>query len=313
MNIHKIVLPTPYPIGDVNAFLVKGDVLTLFDAGPKTQDTYEALKWGINEAGYNMTDVEQVVLTHHHPDHAGWVDAFPNADILGHEYVDHWMRQTEEFITYRNNFYRKQLQLQAVPEKYINKIVDVRGEMELFGTTPLTAFINDGDEVPGHPGLKAIYTPGHAQSHLIFLDESTNEAIGGDLLLENVASNPLVEPPVDLSETRPKSLIQYQESLKLLHDLHVSKIYAGHGNEIEDIDRLITIRIEKDKLRAQQVFEILTKPKSVLEVTMELYASVYQKQLGLTLSKTLGQLDCLERDGLVTHEVIDGINIYSRL
>ncbi len=313
MNIHKIILPTPYPIGDVNAFLVKGDALTLFDAGPKTQEAYEALKWGIKEGGYNIKDIEQVVLTHHHPDHAGWVDAFPHANILGHEYVDHWMRQREEFITYRNNFYRSQLKLQAVPDQYIEKIVEVRGEMELFGTTPLTSFIKDGDEVPGHPGLKAIYTPGHAQSHLIFLDKSSNEAIGGDLLLEHVASNPLVEPPTDLSDIRPKSLIQYQDSLKLLRELNVSKVYTGHGNEIEDIDRLITIRLEKDYLRSQQVLEILTKPKTVLEVTMELYASVYQNQLGLTLSKTLGQLDCLERDGLVKHELINGVNIYSRI
>ena len=36
MDIHKIIIPTPYAVGDVNAFLVKGDTLTLFDAGPKT-------------------------------------------------------------------------------------------------------------------------------------------------------------------------------------------------------------------------------------------------------------------------------------
>lgn len=313
MNIHKIILPTPYPIGDVNAFLLKGDALTLFDAGPKTQEAYEALKWGISEAGFNMQDIEQVVLTHHHPDHAGWVDAFPKAEILGHEYVDHWMRKTDEFITYRNNFYRKQLKLQSVPDKYIEKIVQVRGEMELFGTIPLTGFIKDGDEVPGHPGLKAYYTPGHAQSHLIFLDNKTKEVIGGDILLEHVASNPLVEPPVDLSDNRPKSLIQYQESLILLRDLHASKIYTGHGNEITDINRIISIRLEKDNQRSHQVLEILTKPKTVLEVTMELYSMVYQKQLGLTLSKTLGQLDCLERDGLVTIEQVEGVNIYSRV
>ena len=38
MNIHRIVIPTPYAVGDVNAFLVKGDALTLFDAGPKTEE-----------------------------------------------------------------------------------------------------------------------------------------------------------------------------------------------------------------------------------------------------------------------------------
>ncbi len=165
-----------------------------------------------------MKDIEQVVLTHHHPDHAGWVDAFPDAKILGHEYVDHWMRQRPEFLNYRTEFYRFHLKLQGVPEYYIEKIVKTRKDMELFGTTPLTEFLQDGEEVPGHPGLKAIYTPGHAQSHLIFHDMKTNTVIGGDLLLQSVASNPLVEPPVDLTFERPKSLVQYQDSEKILKD-----------------------------------------------------------------------------------------------
>ena len=83
MSVHKIEIPTPYPVGDVNAFVVKGDALTIFDVGPKTTEAYEALKWGIHAAGYQLKDIEQVVLTHHHPDHAGWVDAFPHAEILG--------------------------------------------------------------------------------------------------------------------------------------------------------------------------------------------------------------------------------------
>ncbi|RUL56861.1 MULTISPECIES: MBL fold metallo-hydrolase [Lysinibacillus] len=312
MNVHKIALPTPYPIGDVNAFLVKGDALSLFDAGPKTQEAYEALKWSIHEAGYEMKDIEQVILTHHHPDHAGWVDAFPNAEILGHEYVDHWLRKTDEFLSYRYDFYKEQLMLQGVPLHYIEKIVQAKDEIELFGTIPLTKFIQDGDEIPGHPGLKAIYTPGHAQSHLIFLDESSNEVIGGDILLEHVDPNPLVEPPIDLSKKRPKSLVQYHQSLQLLQQLNIRKIYTGHGNDIIRIDQLIENRIAKDKHRSNQVLELLTKPKTVMELTTELYAQVFKSQLGLTLSKTIGYLDCLEQEGKVQLKVVDGVQVYWR-
>ncbi|MER2010644.1 MAG: MBL fold metallo-hydrolase, partial [Psychrobacillus sp.] len=48
--IHKIIIPTPFAVGDVNAYLIKGDVLTLVDAGPKTEQALVALKNGINEA-----------------------------------------------------------------------------------------------------------------------------------------------------------------------------------------------------------------------------------------------------------------------
>lgn len=310
MNIHKIILPTPYPIGDVNAFLVKGDKLSLFDVGPKTQAAFDALNRGISEAGYRMEEIEQVVLTHHHPDHAGWVDAFPNAEIIGHEYNDHFLRRTPEFMAYRSNFYREQMQLQAVPEKYLEKIVESKEALKLYGSTPLTKYLDDGEEVPGHPGLKAIYTPGHAQSHLIFLDESTNEVIGGDLLLDKVAANPLVEPPIDLSNSRPKALIQQQESLKHLLELDVAKVYAGHGEEIVEVNELIKQRLGKDQMRLKQLVRHIDSPKTVIELTMDLYQAHYKTELGLTLSKTLGYLDCLVRDGLVSEEIVNGVTVY---
>ncbi|MEK4229791.1 MBL fold metallo-hydrolase [Solibacillus sp. FSL H8-0538] len=312
MELHKIIIPTPYAVGDVNAFLVKGDALTLFDAGPKTEEAYEALKWGIRAAGYDMKDIEQVVLTHHHPDHAGWVDAFPDAAVLGHKYVDHWMRQTDDFLKYHTKFYIQQLILEGVPQNYIDQIIKVRGEIELFGTTPLTQFLAEGDEVPGHPGLQVYETPGHAQSHLIFVEDGTRECIGGDLLLEKVSSNPLVEPPFELAGERPKSLLQYNASLKKLSDLNVSKVYTGHGDEVYNVSELVQERLERQAQRALKVREMIQEPKSVFEVTQQLFAKIYTRQPGLTLSETLGQLDYLVDENLATYEKSGDVYYYQK-
>lgn len=312
MQVHKIIIPTPYAVGDVNAFLVKGDALTLFDAGPKTDEALAAIKYGVKQAGYAMEDVEQVVLTHHHPDHAGWVDAFPTAEILGHGYVDHWLRQTESFMEYRNEFYMREMISQGVPQEYIEKILEVRSELEMIGTIPLTKFLKAGDEVPGHPGLITYDSPGHAQSHLIFVDEATKNVIGGDLLLDKVSSNPLVEPPVDLSFERPKYLLQYNESLKLLRDLNVATIYTGHGENVVNANELITARLEKQRTRAMKVKEMLVTPKTIFEVTRELFPRVYAKQPGLTVSETLGQLDYLVEEKLATSELRDGVYFYRK-
>lgn len=312
MEVHKIVIPTPYAVGDVNAFLVKGDALTLFDAGPKTEEAYEAIKWGLHSAGYDLKDVEQVVLTHHHPDHAGWIDAFPGAELLGHQYVDYWMKKEPEFLQYHERFFKKLLIEQGVPEKYVNRILHVKGEIELFGTIPLTGYLKEGDEVPGHPGLKVYETPGHAQSHLIFVDETTRECIGGDLLLERTSSNPLIEPPLDLSMERPKSLLQYNESLKRLKNLEISKVYAGHGGELTNIEPLIDERLEKQRQRALKVYGLLTTPQTNFEMTTQLFERIYQQQLGLTLSETLGQFDYLVDQGMVEIEERDGIHYYKK-
>ena len=313
MNIHKIVIPTPYEIGDVNAFLVKGEALTLFDAGPKTQEAYDAIQWGIRAAGYSMRDVEQIILTHHHPDHAGWVDAFPNAQKLAHPYVDHWLRKEQSFLDYHRAFYRQELAFQGVPKELIDKIIHVRGEIELFGSTPLTGFINDGDEVPGHPNLVAMHLPGHAQSHLIFYDERTGEGITGDMLLPNSPSNPLVEPPVDLSMERPKSLVQYVDSLKKMYKLKPKKLYVGHGDEITDVTAVLKERSNKHQYRAMKILALLDEPKTVFELSKIIFPKIYLVYTGLTLSETLGKLDILETQGRVEKTLIDGVHYYKKI
>ena len=314
MSVHKIEIPTPYPVGDVNAFVVKGDALTIFDVGPKTMEAYDALKWGIHAAGYQLKDIEQVVLTHHHPDHAGWVDAFPHAEILGHEYNDKWLRHDEEFLNYHEQFYRERLYEHGVPREYIQASVHVRRELELVGERPLTRILQDGDEVPGHPGLKAIETLGHAQSHFIFWSERTNNVIGGDLLLDKITPNPLIEPPLDRTLGRTKSLLQYNESLEILKQLPVKKMYTGHGADLENIPKLINKRLEHQQQQSMKVHDLLGEEQlTVVQLTERLYPSIFRRQLGLTLSKTLGHLDYLEANDLVTSEKNEaGVYLFKR-
>ena len=197
------------------------------------------------------------MLTHHHPDHAGWVDAFPHAEIIGHEYNDKWLRHDEEFLRYHEQFYSERLYEHGIPREYIESNVHVRREMELVGERPLTQILYDGDEVPGHPGLKAIETLGHAQSHFIFWSDRTNNVIGGDLLLDKITPNPLIEPPLDRTLGRTKSLLQYNESLEILKQLPVKTMYTGHGADLENIPGIIDKRLERQQQQSMKVHELL--------------------------------------------------------
>ena len=40
----RVVLPTPFPVGPVNVWVLRGDPLTLVDAGPRTPDALTALE-----------------------------------------------------------------------------------------------------------------------------------------------------------------------------------------------------------------------------------------------------------------------------
>lgn len=305
--IHKIIIPTPFAVGDVNAFLMKGDTLSLIDAGPKTPEAYAALEHGIKEAGYSFNDIEQVILTHHHPDHAGWIDAFDQATVLGHTYNDLWLKRDDAFFKYHDAFYLERLIEEGVPEEYLFWVKRMKRSAVLMGERPLDRLLAEGDALPGHEGWTVMETPGHAQSHLVFWNEQTGEMIGGDLVLEKVSSNPLIEPPLDPKMGRPRSLLQYNASLKRLLTLPVDIIYSGHGNEVRNIHALIESRLVKQRERALKVLAMMDGgPRTIFELTKELFPAVYEKELGLTLSETIGQTDFLVDEGLVVETRDEG-------
>ncbi|MEK4486263.1 MBL fold metallo-hydrolase [Psychrobacillus sp. FSL H8-0484] len=312
--IHKIIIPTPFAVGDVNSYLIKGEVLTLVDAGPKTDQALLALKAGIQEAGYSLSDIEQVVLTHHHPDHAGWVDAFEQAIILGHVYNQVWLTKDEDFLQYHDEFYKQCLIEEGVPALYLAWVEKMRRPLNLIGNRPLDRFLAEGDVLPGHPNFQVIETLGHAQSHISLWSEQSGVLIGGDHILEKISSNPLIEPPIERGAARSKSMLQYNASLKRVQALDVQKIYSGHGNEVYNVSDLISSRLEKQKERAFKVLDMMKDgEKTIYELTQQLFPKVYEKELGLTLSETIGQVDYLMDEGLIKElENEKGILLYEQ-
>ena len=64
---------------------------------------------------------------------------------------------------------------------------------------------------------------------------------------------------------------------------------------------LINSRLEKQKERALKVLDMMNDgEKTIFELTKQLFPKVYEKELGLTLSETIGQLDYLIEEELIT-------------
>ncbi|MDQ3013127.1 MAG: MBL fold metallo-hydrolase, partial [Acidobacteriota bacterium] len=71
MRIEKLVLPTPFPVGPINVYLVVEDPLTLVDTGPKTDEALVALRDQLRKLGFAAIDIKRIILTHTHEDHCG--------------------------------------------------------------------------------------------------------------------------------------------------------------------------------------------------------------------------------------------------
>ncbi|MDQ0269351.1 MBL fold metallo-hydrolase [Cytobacillus purgationiresistens] len=294
-NIAKLVIPTPFPVGDVNLYLISGERLTLIDAGPKTDEAWAALHSELKDLGLTINDIEQIILTHHHPDHVGLLDYFPKEmKVYGHPLNERWLNRTEDFLQENNQFYRKILPefgLVNIFEKFTHMLTS---ELRFFCSRSLTGVLTEGDAPIGLNGWKVIETPGHAQSHIGLLRESDGVYIGGDHLLAHISPNPLMEPPLPGETERPKSLLQYNEALDKLKRLPITTFYAGHGKDFTNVNELIDKRRKSQHDRAMKVRGwLVEEPMTVFDICKRLFPKVYQRELPLTISETVAQLDYL--------------------
>lgn len=294
-GIAKLTFPTPFKVGDVNAYLIKTNRLTLVDCGVKTEEAWEALQLQLHSLGLTPNDIEQVVLTHHHPDHVGLLDFLPESiPVYGHSLCQRWLQRTETFFKEHDEFYQNQFIEFGIPEEYFPFIGQLKKPLKYSCNRSLTSFIQEGSIVPSLEEWQIIETPGHAQSHVVLFREKDGLLIGGDHVLAHISPNPLLEPPINKESERPKPLLQYNHSLKKLLNYSIRKIYTGHGEEVYNLPELVEKKLNRQHERAMSVKEFISiEPLSVFEICKLLFPTAYEKELSLTISETVGQLDYL--------------------
>ncbi|MET1128904.1 MAG: MBL fold metallo-hydrolase [Thermoproteota archaeon] len=128
----------------VNLYVVARGGVVLVDAGMR--GVSRILSRVLEELGYGLKDVDTVVLTHHHYDHAEG--------------------------------------LREIVEASGASVACHRDEAELVeretGVAP-SLLLEDGMEVGG---LRVIHTPGHTPGHIALLDSRTSALFVGDLVYE---------------------------------------------------------------------------------------------------------------------------------
>ena len=67
----RIELPLGIMFQTVNCYLIPGEQLTLIDCGLYSEENWLFFQERINAHGFQVSDIEQVIITHEHRDHIG--------------------------------------------------------------------------------------------------------------------------------------------------------------------------------------------------------------------------------------------------
>ncbi|UJA20216.1 MBL fold metallo-hydrolase [Thermoleophilia bacterium SCSIO 60948] len=311
LGIHRLRIPTPFAVGRVNCYLVEGlggeDGLTLFDTGPNSGKALDELETQLNELGHAVEDLDLVVITHQHIDHLGLVDVVRRrADCevavidVAVDYVENFGADAE-----RDDEHSAALMLHyGIPEDIVTALRAVTGSFRSWGAaTQIDRPLSDG----GTLGRWDIaLRPGHSPSDTTFWDPGERILIAGDHLIAHISSNPLLARPLDGSNRRVKSLLNYIDSMKRTRELpEGALVLPGHGNPITDHRSLIDERLAGHERRAAKIERLIReRSRTPYELAQAIWGNVAVTQAFLTLSEVIGHVDLLELDGRV-REVVD--------
>jgi len=208
----------PHSIG--STLLESGEHRALIDPGPAS--TLETLRQRLAEHGVAVADIDAILLTHIHLDHAGasgsLVRENPRIAVYVHGIGAPHMIDPAKLLASAARLWPDTLQYlfgdtQPVPKENIRTLQG--GETLALGARK----------------LEVAYTPGHASHHVSYFDQSDGVAFVGDTTGIRIDNGPFImpaTPPPDIT------LELWEESFAAILERKPSRLFVTHYGFSDD-------------------------------------------------------------------------------
>ncbi|MFY9226470.1 MAG: MBL fold metallo-hydrolase [Blastocatellia bacterium] len=306
MQIHKIVVPTPFYVGPVNVYLVRTDPLTLIDVGPNTEEAYQGLRDGLADLGIELKQIKRIIISHAHEDHYGLASRIQ--EIAGAEVLLHSWEEKKVHNNYDYSEHRKLLKRAGVPEQVVERFEQGYQRFSpLAGSQVSITTVEDEEEIIFEKGsLKVLHTPGHTPGSICLFRESNRELIAADTVIKHISPNPMLHvDPLDNYRRFP-SLSEYLCSVSRIKELAPTFIHSGHGHPILDYGEHFHRLVRRTQERQMKVISLLpSRGATAWEVSELLFPNAEGMHRYLAVSEAQAHLDMAVADGRLIMEKQD--------
>jgi glyoxylase-like metal-dependent hydrolase (beta-lactamase superfamily II) len=307
-------LPTPFPVGPVNCWLLPAEPVTLIDPGMVWADSVARVERLLAEAALGLGDVERIVVTHGHPDHYGLAGQL--ARTSGARIFCGAEERPKLLSVYDRPRFGDMLAGLGVPDDVRSSWPELyAGMRDLIDAPDESALddVTDGEVLAlGGRDLHALITPGHASGHLSLWESETGILFSGDHLLPRITPNPVLESDSVTGERR-RSLVEYLASLDRFVALDPRIVLPGHGPAFHDVGALVKWMRTHHERRAEKVLDLVKElgEPTPFALATALFPALEGFGVMLGVSEAVGHLDLLVDEGVVEeHEDGSGVSRY---
>jgi len=311
----RLPLPTPFQVGRVNAYVAGR---TVVDPGPDSDEARAALHEGLADLGLAPADIEQVLVTHPHPDHFGLAADFADrgARVVASPEAASVMADFPARLDYEQSFFSDFFRrcgmaastadtVTQLPEAFVHYAPSVAADRTVSAGDTVT--VDDRE-------LTVSEVTGHAAGEILFAFDGPagREALVGDNVLAEITPNPFLQPPPEPGGDRPRVLPAYNSSLARLHKRGYGRFHPGHRGTVSDpAGRIDAILAEHDE-RTDRVAGLLDEPTTPVAVMEALFDDLPVTEQFPGMSEAVGHLDVLVERGRATAREREGTLVYER-
>jgi glyoxylase-like metal-dependent hydrolase (beta-lactamase superfamily II) len=321
-GVHWLRMPLPFALDHINLWLLEDESngnagWTLVDCGIG-DDVTRALWERIFATRIAGRPVRRLIVTHHHPDHAGlasWLTERTGAEF--------WMPQAEYFAAHamregsagfgfdniiamfvRNGLAGEQLTLMQ------QRRSNYRSRVPGFPSGYRRLMDGQAHRIGGRD-WRVIMGYGHAPEHAALYCEELGVLISGDMVLPRISTN----VSVWANEPEGNPLALFLDSLSRYAELPATTLtLPSHGLPFRGLRERIEQLKEHHRLRLAELHEACDTPKAAADVLDTLFRrKLDTHQLFFAMGEAMAHLHLLHFEGRLERSVgTDGVVRYAQ-